>query len=55
MAGDYAAARESYLEAASRAGSLPHQRYLNAQAARLTENSSDPAVACDGGAGRSTP
>ena len=42
MAGDYAAARESYLEAASRAGSLPHQRYLNAQAARLSENSHRP-------------
>jgi len=39
MAGDCAAARGSYLEAAGRAGSLPHQRYLNAQAARLSENS----------------
>ncbi len=37
MAGDHAAARDGYLEAARRAGSLPHQRYLNAQAARLTE------------------
>ena len=37
MAGDHAAARDSYLEAARRAGSLPHQRYLNAQAARLSE------------------
>jgi RNA polymerase sigma factor (sigma-70 family) len=36
LAGDHAAARDSYLEAASRAGSLPHQRYLNAQAARLS-------------------
>jgi len=37
LAGDQAAARRSYLEAASRAGSLPHQRYLNAQATRLSE------------------
>ena len=37
MAGDHAAARDGYLAAARRAGSLPHQRYLNAQAARLTE------------------
>ena len=39
LAGDHAAARDSYLEAASRAGSLPHQRYLNAQAARLSATS----------------
>ncbi len=37
MAGDHPAARDSYLEAARRAGSLPHQRYLNAQATRLSE------------------
>ena len=37
MAGDHAAARHSYLVAASHAGSLPHQRYLNAQATRLSE------------------
>ena len=37
MAGDHTAARDSYLEAARRAGSLPHQRYLNAQATRLNE------------------
>jgi RNA polymerase sigma factor (sigma-70 family) len=35
MAGDHTGARDSYLEAARRAGSLPHQRYLNAQATRL--------------------
>jgi RNA polymerase sigma factor (sigma-70 family) len=35
LAGDPAAARRSYLDAASRALTLPHQRYLNAQAARL--------------------
>jgi predicted RNA polymerase sigma factor len=38
MAGDHEAARASYLEAASRATSLPHQRYLNSQAARLAED-----------------
>jgi RNA polymerase sigma factor (sigma-70 family) len=37
MAGDLAGARDSYLEAARRAGSLPHQRYLNVQATRLGE------------------
>jgi len=37
MSGDREAARSAYLEAASRASaSLPHQRYLHAQAARLT-------------------
>jgi predicted RNA polymerase sigma factor len=35
LAGDRDAARRGYLEAASRAASLPHQRYLNARAARL--------------------
>ena len=35
MAGDPTGARDSYREAARRAGSLPHQRYLNAQATRL--------------------
>jgi RNA polymerase sigma factor (sigma-70 family) len=36
-AGDHAAARRAYLEAARRSGSLPRQRYLHAQAARLTD------------------
>ena len=36
MAGDFAAARDSYEAAAGRTISLPHQRYLHAQAARLT-------------------
>ena len=35
MAGDDAAARDSYLEAARRATSFPQQRYLHARAARL--------------------
>ena len=35
MAGDRPAARASYLAAAHRTMSLPHQRYLNSQAARL--------------------
>jgi RNA polymerase sigma factor (sigma-70 family) len=35
MAGDRDLARLGYLSAASRAASLPHQRYLNAQATRL--------------------
>jgi RNA polymerase sigma factor (sigma-70 family) len=35
MAGDHAAARESYREAARRAMSLPQRRYLNARADRL--------------------
>jgi RNA polymerase sigma factor (sigma-70 family) len=37
MAGDRAAARTSYREAARRAMSLPQQRYLNARADRLTD------------------
>jgi RNA polymerase sigma factor (sigma-70 family) len=38
MSGERAAARSAYLEAARRAAaSLPHQRYLHAQAARLTD------------------
>ena len=36
LAGDRPAARRAYLDAARRATSLPHQRYLNNQAARLT-------------------
>jgi hypothetical protein len=36
MAGQPAVARAAYLEAARHTGSLPHQRYLHAQAARLT-------------------
>ena len=35
MAGDRGAARDGYLEAARRTASLPHQRYLHAQAGRL--------------------
>ena len=35
MAGDSVGARAAYLAAARRATSLPHQRYLNARAARL--------------------
>jgi RNA polymerase sigma factor (sigma-70 family) len=35
MAGQHRAAREAYQAAARRAMSLPHQRYLNARAARL--------------------
>ena len=37
MAGDHAAALDAYLAAARRTTSLPQQRYLNAQAARLAE------------------
>ena len=37
MAGERAAARDSYLAAARQATSLPQQRYLHAQAARLSE------------------
>jgi predicted RNA polymerase sigma factor len=36
MAGDRAAARSAYLYAAGLTASLPHQRYLHAQAARLS-------------------
>jgi RNA polymerase sigma factor (sigma-70 family) len=36
LAGDRDAARQGYLEAARRAASLPHQRYLNTRAAALT-------------------
>ncbi|GAB3443578.1 hypothetical protein GCM10027436_30680 [Actinophytocola sediminis] len=42
LAGEPAAAREAYLAAAARALSLPHQRYLNAQAARLTRAKGSP-------------
>ncbi|WP_037319921.1 RNA polymerase sigma factor [Amycolatopsis orientalis] len=38
MAGDTAAAVESYMEAARYAASLPHQRYLHARAARLRDS-----------------
>jgi RNA polymerase sigma factor (sigma-70 family) len=38
LAGDRDGARQSYLAAAHRAVSLPHQRYLNAQAARLQQS-----------------
>jgi RNA polymerase sigma factor (sigma-70 family) len=37
MAGDRTGARDSYRKAARLAGSLPHQRYLNAQATRLDQ------------------
>jgi predicted RNA polymerase sigma factor len=37
MAGECAAARDSYLAAAQRTTSLPQQRYLHAQAARLAD------------------
>jgi predicted RNA polymerase sigma factor len=35
LAGDHAAARASYQQAAKRTNSLPEQRYLQARAARL--------------------
>jgi predicted RNA polymerase sigma factor len=35
MAGQHQAARAAYQAAAQRTMSLPHQRYLNARAARL--------------------
>jgi RNA polymerase sigma factor (sigma-70 family) len=38
LAGDRAAAYESYLAAARRTASFPQQRYLHGRAARLTEN-----------------
>ena len=38
MAGDHEAARDSYEEAAERTTSLPQQRYLHAQAARLRDH-----------------
>jgi predicted RNA polymerase sigma factor len=37
MAGNSAAAREAYLAAALRAASVPRQRYLHAQAARIAD------------------
>ena len=37
MAGDRAAARDAFLEAARRSTSLQHQRYLNSRAARLID------------------
>jgi RNA polymerase sigma factor (sigma-70 family) len=37
LAGDHVAARHGYLEAARRAASLPHQRYLHARAAGLAD------------------
>nr|BFE65408.1 sigma factor-like helix-turn-helix DNA-binding protein [Dactylosporangium thailandense] len=37
MSGDLAAARESYLRAASLAGTLPQRRYLNARAGRIPD------------------
>jgi predicted RNA polymerase sigma factor len=38
MAGQHQAARAAYRAAAQRAMSLPHQRYLNARAARLAQH-----------------
>ncbi len=38
MTGDRVAARASYQEAAQRTTSFPHQRYLHARAARLTDD-----------------
>jgi RNA polymerase sigma factor (sigma-70 family) len=42
LAGDQEGARRSYLDAAHRAASLPHQRYLNSRAARLVTPSPRP-------------
>jgi RNA polymerase sigma factor (sigma-70 family) len=42
MAGDRGAARDGYLEAARRTASLPHQRYLHAQAGRLGDDPPGP-------------
>jgi predicted RNA polymerase sigma factor len=42
MAGDREAARDSYEEAAERTTSLPQQRYLHAQAARLSDHRGAP-------------
>jgi RNA polymerase sigma factor (sigma-70 family) len=41
MAGDVAAARHAFLEAARRATNLPHQRYLHRRAARLADDTPD--------------
>jgi predicted RNA polymerase sigma factor len=38
MAGDHAAARAHYQQAARRTTSLPEQRYLQARAARLSDD-----------------
>jgi predicted RNA polymerase sigma factor len=51
MAGDRAAARDAYLRAAELTASPPHQRYLNARAARLTSQAGSPARQADGPAG----
>ena len=42
MAGDRGAARDGYVEAARRTASLPHQRYLHAQAGRLGDDLPGP-------------
>jgi hypothetical protein len=42
MAGDHAAARDSYRLAARRAMSLPEQRYLESRAARLSGDVENP-------------
>jgi predicted RNA polymerase sigma factor len=51
MAGDNAAARESYRTAARRTTSLPEQRYLESRAARLadTEAGMEPRTASESG------
>jgi predicted RNA polymerase sigma factor len=46
LAGDRDGARQGYLDAAHRAASLPHQRYLNSRAARLTGSSSSVPPSC---------
>jgi predicted RNA polymerase sigma factor len=40
LAGDRDAARDAYLRAAELTASPPHQRYLNARAARLADQAS---------------
>jgi predicted RNA polymerase sigma factor len=52
MAGDRPAAREAYLAAARRATSLPRQRYLHAQAARLAGRGHDRPACPRPGPGR---
>ncbi|HEY0717392.1 MAG TPA: DUF6596 domain-containing protein, partial [Streptosporangiaceae bacterium] len=49
LAGDYAAAQQGYREAARRATSLPHQRYLNDRAAGLSDRAAGQGA--PGGAG----
>jgi hypothetical protein len=44
IAGDFAAARSGYRTAARRITSLPKRLYLEAHAARLTDDRQDPAT-----------